>query len=64
MDTKANGASYVKISDPGLLDKIDNLFAHNVGDLIELPQLVVGRGPVQRKELRFGWPDQDPLSPG
>jgi hypothetical protein len=41
MDTQATGAGYDKISDPGLLEKIDKLFAHNVGDLIELPQLVV-----------------------
>ncbi|KAF2835749.1 hypothetical protein M501DRAFT_900837, partial [Patellaria atrata CBS 101060] len=31
------------IGDPVLLDKIDNLFACNVGEYIDLPQLVVLR---------------------
>ncbi|KAI9700516.1 MAG: hypothetical protein M1820_006815 [Bogoriella megaspora] len=30
-----------KMADPGLLDKIDKLFACNVGDHVDLPQLVV-----------------------
>ena len=34
-------AAYKKIGDPVLLDKIDKLFACNVGEYIDLPQLVV-----------------------
>jgi hypothetical protein len=33
--------TYQKIGDPVLLDKIDRLFACNVGEYIDLPQLVV-----------------------
>jgi hypothetical protein len=33
--------AYQKIGDPALLDKIDKLFACNVGEYIDLPQLVV-----------------------
>ncbi|KAH8722703.1 dynamin GTPase [Phaeosphaeriaceae sp. PMI808] len=33
--------AYNKIGDPALLDKIDKLFACNVGEYIDLPQLVV-----------------------
>lgn len=33
--------AYEKIGDPVLLDKIDKLFACNVGEYIDLPQLVV-----------------------
>ncbi|PYH45956.1 dynamin family protein [Aspergillus saccharolyticus JOP 1030-1] len=32
---------YAKLADPALLDKIDSLFACNVGEYIDLPQLVV-----------------------
>jgi len=35
------GADYERIGDPVLLDKIDKLFACNVGEYIDLPQLVV-----------------------
>jgi hypothetical protein len=34
-------SAYEKIGDPVLLDKIDKLFACNVGEHIDLPQLVV-----------------------
>lgn len=37
----AAGTTYQKIGDPVLLDKIDRLFACNVGEYIDLPQLVV-----------------------
>ncbi|EEP80954.1 predicted protein [Uncinocarpus reesii 1704] len=33
--------SYSKLGDPALLDKIDRLFSCNVGEYIDLPQLVV-----------------------
>ncbi|WEW61266.1 hypothetical protein PRK78_006756 [Emydomyces testavorans] len=32
---------YAKIGDPVMLDKVDKLFECNVGDLVDLPQLVV-----------------------
>lgn len=35
------GLSYNKLADPALLDKIDKLFSCNVGNHIDLPQLVV-----------------------
>lgn len=34
-------AEYTRLGDPILLDKIDKLFACNLGDYIDLPQLVV-----------------------
>ena len=37
----ANQAAYTRIGDPALLDKIDKLFACNVGEYVNLPQLVV-----------------------
>jgi hypothetical protein len=41
METDPKDADYARISDPVLLNKVDKLFAHNVGDLVDLPQLVV-----------------------
>ncbi|KKZ63827.1 hypothetical protein EMCG_01932 [[Emmonsia] crescens] len=38
---KSETSTYSKLADPALLDKIDKLFACNVGDHIDLPQLVV-----------------------
>ncbi|KAF2834154.1 dynamin GTPase [Patellaria atrata CBS 101060] len=39
--SSAPDTTYKKIGDPILLDKIDKLFACNVGEYIDLPQLVV-----------------------
>lgn len=41
MTLSDNETTYKKIGDPALLDKIDKLFACNVGEYIDLPQLVV-----------------------
>lgn len=38
---EAQGKGTVALADPALLDKIDQLFACNVGEYIDLPQLVV-----------------------
>lgn len=39
--TMAADVAYSRLGDPALLDKIDQLFACNVGEYIDLPQLVV-----------------------
>ncbi|KAF2195597.1 hypothetical protein K469DRAFT_744134 [Zopfia rhizophila CBS 207.26] len=41
LSPSAAETAYKKIGDPVLLDKIDKLFACNVGEYIDLPQLVV-----------------------
>lgn len=41
MHQSTNAKTTGKMVDPGLLDKIDKLFACGVGDHIPLPQLVV-----------------------
>lgn len=38
---QAKDSDYARIADPVLLEKVDKLFACNVGELIDLPQLVV-----------------------
>jgi hypothetical protein len=41
MHQTTNASMTGKMVDPGLLDKIDKLFACGVGEYIPLPQLVV-----------------------
>jgi hypothetical protein len=39
--TRRNSNPRIRFADPSLLEKIDKLFAYNIGEYISLPQLVV-----------------------
>lgn len=39
--TRRNSNPRTRLADPSLLEKIDKLFAYNIGEYISLPQLVV-----------------------
>ncbi|OJD16945.1 hypothetical protein AJ78_02927 [Emergomyces pasteurianus Ep9510] len=60
-------AGYSRLGDPGLLDRIDQLFACNVGDYIDLPQLVVvgdqssGKSSVLEGLTKLPFPRQSGL---
>lgn len=41
MAPKSKDGDYAQIADPVLLERVDRLFACNVGELIDLSQLVV-----------------------
>lgn len=62
-----DNTGYSRLGDPGLLHRIDQLFACNVGDYIDLPQLVVvgdqssGKSSVLEGLTKLPFPRQSGL---